>query len=90
MRGLYTDRICHEEWRRLKRMGLTNYMENRIYKWKSRTVIHRYRKAEYHIKGSGNVGSVKAMMVSRVLRVQCDVDCSVMLGVIQAVSRHRD
>jgi hypothetical protein len=32
-------------------------------------------------QGSGSVGTVKVMMVSRVLRVQRDVDRSVMLGV---------
>jgi hypothetical protein len=72
------------------RTGLTNYMENCIYKWKSRTVIHRYWKAEHHIKGLGSVGTVKVTMVSRVLRVWRNDDRSVMLGVIWAVSRHRD
>jgi hypothetical protein len=70
--------------------GLTNYMENRIHKRKSGTVIHRYWKVEHHIKGSGSVGTVKVMMVSRVPRVWCNVDRSVMLGVVRAVSRHRD
>jgi hypothetical protein len=71
-------------------MGLTNYMETRIYKRKSGTVIHRYWKTEHHIKGSVSVGTVKVMMVSGVLRVRRSVDHSVMLGVGQAVSRHRD
>jgi hypothetical protein len=71
-------------------MGLTNYMENHIYKRKSGTVIHRYQKTEHHIKGSGSVGTVKVTMVSRVPRVPRDVDRSVMLGVSRAVSRHRD
>jgi hypothetical protein len=64
-------------------------MENHIYKRKTRTVIHRYRKAEHHIKGLGSVGTVK-VMVSRVLRVRHNIDRSVMLGVGRAVSRHRD
>jgi nucleoside phosphorylase len=71
-------------------MGVTNYMENHIYKRKSGTVIPRYQKAGHHIKGSVSVGTVKVTMVSRVLRAQCNVDCSVMLGVCRAVSRHRD
>jgi hypothetical protein len=41
-------------------------------------------------QGSGSVVSVKVSMVSRVLRVRCNVDHSVMLGVIRAVSRYRD
>jgi hypothetical protein len=65
-------------------------LENRIYKQKSRTVIHRYRKTEHHIKGSASVGTVRVTMVSRVLRVRHNIDRSVMLGVGQAVSRHRD
>jgi hypothetical protein len=71
-------------------MGITIYLENHIYKWKSRTVIHRYWKMEHHIKGLVSVGIVKVMMVSRVLRVQRSIDCSVMPGVGRAVSRHRD
>ena len=65
-------------------------MENRIYKRKSGTVIHRYWKVEHHIKGSASVGTVKVTMVSRVLRVRRNIDCSVMLGIGRAVSRHRD
>jgi hypothetical protein len=71
-------------------MGITNYLENGIYKWKSGTVIHRYWKVEHHIKGSASVGTVKVMMVSRVLRVWRNVDRSMMLGVVQAVLWHRD
>jgi hypothetical protein len=41
-------------------------------------------------QGSGSVGSVKVLMVSRVLRVWRNVDRSVMLGVVQAVSSYRD
>jgi hypothetical protein len=41
-------------------------------------------------QGSGRVGSVKVSMVSWVLRVRRNVDHSVMLGVVQAVSRYRD
>jgi hypothetical protein len=41
-------------------------------------------------QGSVNVGTVKVSMVSRVLRVRRDVDRSVMLGVIRAVSRCKD
>jgi hypothetical protein len=64
-------------------------LENHIYKWKSRTVIHRYRKAEHHIKGSVSVGTVKVTMVSRVLRVWRSIDRSVVFGVGQAMSRYR-
>ena len=71
-------------------MRITNYSENHIYKRKSGTVIHRYRKVEHHIKGLTSVGTVKVLMVSRVLRVWRNVDHSVMLGIIQAVSRYRD
>jgi hypothetical protein len=52
--------------------------------------MHRYRKVEHHIKGLVSVGTVKIKMVSRVLRVQRNVDHSVMLGVSWVVSRHRD
>jgi hypothetical protein len=64
-------------------------MENCIYKRKSGTVIHRYRKVEHHIKGSANVGTVKVVMVSRVLWVWRNIDHYVMLGVCRAVLRHR-
>jgi hypothetical protein len=58
MRGLYTERqgnmecgISHEDQNILYQMGITNYLGNHIYKRKSRTVIHRCRKVEHHIKG---------------------------------------
>jgi hypothetical protein len=70
-------------------MGVTSYMENHIYKRKSGTVI-QVSEAEHHIKGLGNVGTVKVTMVSRVLRVRHNIDRSVMLSVIRAVSRYRD
>jgi hypothetical protein len=65
-------------------------LENHIYKRKSGTVIHRYWKAEHHLKGSVSVGTVRVMITSRVLRVQRNIDCSVMLGVVRAVLWHRD
>jgi hypothetical protein len=70
-------------------MGITIYLENHIYKRKSGTVIHRYWKAEHHIKGSVRIGTVKVTMVSRVLRVWHSIDHSVMFGVGQAMSRYR-
>jgi hypothetical protein len=60
-----------------------------IYKWKSGTVIHRYWKAEHHIKGSVSIGIVKVTMVSRVLRVQCSFDHSMMFGVGRMMSRFK-
>jgi hypothetical protein len=70
-------------------MGITIYLENRIYKRKSRTVRHRYQKAEHHIKGPVNIGTVRVMMLSRFLRVRQNIGCSLMLGVGQAMSRDR-
>jgi hypothetical protein len=70
-------------------MGIIIYLENCIYKWKSGTVRHRYWKAEPHIKGLVSIGTVRVMMVSRVLRVQHNIGHSMMLGVGQVVSRYR-
>jgi hypothetical protein len=64
-------------------------LENHIYKWKSRTVRHRYQKAEQHIKGPVSIRTVRVMMLSRVLRVWQNIGCPLMLGAGQAMSRYR-